>query len=467
MTQWGSLGIQAGVPCRVFLSYAHEDGVAAQQVHDTLLQLLNTQAIRDLGLRRDQIFFDVQRLKATDFWRPEILRSLEQCEILIFLVSRAALRTDGYCRSMELPGALFRSASPPLLVTVHLESVAHWDQQLIERGADRRPLGDSRALPPGDGQGTRPKPLNLWQPESEGWSVLGKELAAILLHRVTPPAVHGSRLPPASPLRRTPADVPDTGLLPYFCDQQRLAAEYEQGLGLWKRSAQAWALLVLFKGQHDDGLDKLAQRMRLKYLRKFFPGLPPPTPLHWPEPAGLKPDQQVACAVAELLETLGLDRSVVMADGLAAAARDLSQYLSECPYTTHLCACLPQANLREAGAGVLGFLRFLDTVVQPDAPVPGRLVIDLIIEPEAHELAWKLVSKWKLTGLQAVQVIEVRAPQPLEKTDLTNWHIQFVQPHFALEREDLLRLFARYFDTAAVTPLRLKTFAKVVGPLLT
>lgn len=99
-----------------------------------------------------------------DDWNDRIQSKLEEADVVIVLVSVAALSTD-YITKDEIPKALaLHNAGKTVVVPVILES-CRWDKTA---------LGALNALP------EKGKPLTQWKPQSDGWNTIANGLAKVL-----------------------------------------------------------------------------------------------------------------------------------------------------------------------------------------------------------------------------------------------------------------------------------------------
>lgn len=446
MTKWGSLGIRAGAPCRVFLSYAHDDGAKAERFHGQLLRLLHSEPLRALGLGADHVFYDKRRLADKDVWTSEIASALDTCEILIYLVSESALKPDGYCWKQELPAALFRKRQPPpTLVTVHLEDVGNWHGQVLCNGSASRSLGLSKALPMEPGKGTRPKPLSHWEPESDGWAALARELTELLCERL------GTSLPRPQPDPDGGRHaVHDRGLLPYFCDQEHLHEPLEKGLSQWKRDLGRTLVLFLQGDRDSDHPGQVFQRLKATHLK------PLARPIHEfsfhpPATHRLQGDALVREYIATFVEVLGgrwqdLHRGLVSDLGVDGVGQQLAAKLQGESVPVVLRGELPETarRIQELAGALRGLVQFLDGLPLHDAPPEhGRIILCLsVVDPALMESCEGLASP-------RTHVVKLGALDKLAREDVRQWYLERGQSLNLCEQK-ILHHFEQ--ETAPVPP---------------
>ena len=98
-----------------------------------------------------------------DVWDEKIQKELDDADVVIILASSAALATD-YITQHEIPRALeLHTAGKTIVVPLILEA-CRWE---------KTPLGPLNALP------EKGKPVNKWNPPSDGWKTVADGLASI------------------------------------------------------------------------------------------------------------------------------------------------------------------------------------------------------------------------------------------------------------------------------------------------
>lgn len=444
-------------PCRIFLSYSREDLEHAKE----LLKRLEINFDRDslkqaTGLHIADVFFDEVSLRGENDWPEGIERQLDACQMLILLVSANSLRKGGYCRKVELPLILKRNPQPRL-ITVHLEDVSGWDEMDI---ADGRTLQRSRGFPIVNGKLVSLKTAGM------PWNLVISDLHEELM-LLGPPGELAAPKPPvqaASMVQKLPAGAPpalDEKLLPYFCNQQTMENDFLDGIDVWKCSQTAWALTTLYKGCYDDGLRRLARRMRFKHLRTGTVGMSSADEyqLEWPDPEGMRPERQVVFVVNDLLQKLGVIDGVTSVGGLPQAAVALGAVLQQRNSPLHVVAALPDANLKDTAAGIKGVLKFLEDVPVPQPrPAAFRLMLDLFLEPNSWDQTTRLAKSCKLPGATASHLLELSLPELLKDRDVRNWH----RSHLS----DQIHPDALMQPLGTRLPVRQRVFAELVEPLL-
>ena len=161
--------------CKVFISYSHEDEalsdskvkVGVGYPRAFLSRLQAAIAAHDDWLTRDEIFFDDDRLAAESAWRPAIEMALNECELLIFLVSPHSVVSE-FCMTKELSRAFQRGIH---VITVLLRPSQDWYAVKVRNPAtgESKPLGEwhSGGLPK---EGGNAKPVSAWgQDEEAAW----------------------------------------------------------------------------------------------------------------------------------------------------------------------------------------------------------------------------------------------------------------------------------------------------------
>src|ERR1700736_6770102 len=109
----------------VFLSYASEDGEAAQRISD---------ALRGAGL---EVWFDRSELRGGDAWDAMIRRQIRTCSLFIPLISaNSRVRSEGYFR-LEWKLAVDRShlmaSDRAFLVPVVIDGTREGDARVPEK----------------------------------------------------------------------------------------------------------------------------------------------------------------------------------------------------------------------------------------------------------------------------------------------------------------------------------------------
>lgn len=158
--------------CKVFISYSHEDEVlkdskvkrGAGYPRAFLSRLQAAIAAHDDLLTKDEIFFDDDRLAAEPAWRPAIETALDECDLLIFLVSPHSVVSD-FCMSKEVARAMERGIN---IITVLLRPSHDWYRIKVRnpKTGEAKELGawHSGGLPKFGGNA---RPVSDWGEEEE------------------------------------------------------------------------------------------------------------------------------------------------------------------------------------------------------------------------------------------------------------------------------------------------------------
>jgi hypothetical protein len=139
----------------VFITYSKLNVPQRKRLESELKILKNE------GLLRAQ--WNDRMIDPGDTWDATIMGELENADVVVILASTAALSTD-YITDTEIPKALeLHKAGKTVVVPVIVEA-CRWD---------RTPLGTLGALP------DKGKPLNRWNPLSDGWNSVANGLATV------------------------------------------------------------------------------------------------------------------------------------------------------------------------------------------------------------------------------------------------------------------------------------------------
>lgn len=202
---------------KVFISYSHKDearcdsraevGVGYPRAFLTSLKAA-IQAHEGL-LSKDEIFFDDERLSVEAEWRPAIGKALDECELLIFLVSPHSVLSE-FCMTTELARALQRNIH---VITVLLRPLPDWYGIKVrnpESGATKL-LGEwhSGGLPKVSGNA---KPVSDWgAQEDAAWANVTERILAFIKAHPFKGADGASAPPDPAPPQPIPAPLPDSG----------------------------------------------------------------------------------------------------------------------------------------------------------------------------------------------------------------------------------------------------------------
>lgn len=172
--------------CKVFISYSHEDEVLkdskvkkdAGYPRAFLSRLCAAIAAHDGLLTKDEIFFDDARLAAEPAWRPAIETALDECGLLIFLVSPHSLVSE-FCMRTEVARAMERGIN---VITVLLRPSHDWYRVKVRnpKTGESKELGEwhSGGLPKFGGNA---KPVSAWgQDEEAAWEEVCKAIVEFM-----------------------------------------------------------------------------------------------------------------------------------------------------------------------------------------------------------------------------------------------------------------------------------------------
>lgn len=189
--------------CKVFISYSHED----EKLKDSKVKIgvgypraflsRMSAAIKphDDLLTKDEIFFDDDRLAIEWVWGGAIEMALDECDLLIFLVSPHSIESD-FCMTQELPRALQRNIP---VITVLLRPSADWHLVKVRNpvSGSSMKLGafHSGGLPK---EGGNAKAVSTWANEEDAWENVCKDILKFIKQHLGP---KGEAL-------ETPATVP-------------------------------------------------------------------------------------------------------------------------------------------------------------------------------------------------------------------------------------------------------------------
>jgi len=171
--------------CKVFISYSHEDEVLkdskvkkdAGYPRAFLSRLYAAIAAHDDLLTKDEIFFDDDRLAAEPAWRPAINTALDECGLLIFLVSPHSVVSE-FCLTKELARAFQRGVD---VITVLLRPSHDWYRVKVRNPA----TGESKALGEWHSGGVpkiggNAEPVSKWTSEDDAWEEVCKAIVKFM-----------------------------------------------------------------------------------------------------------------------------------------------------------------------------------------------------------------------------------------------------------------------------------------------
>jgi hypothetical protein len=439
-------------PCRLFLSYSHDDAGAMKELLMHLRRMFEDIDLRTAtGLTMHEVFLDETRLSGINGWSAEIERQIDTCEVFIMLMSAYSFDPKSYCRQYELPRMMVRR-SLPLIVTVHLEEIPRWDRQVV---AGVGTLPECVALPK-VGRFSPPKRRGDPMP----WKEVVQELHDHLMvrcRRDVPPSPQDAPPPTVQAHARAQAHAAEPvapALLPYLCDQGKLSNGYADEIDEWRRRPDAWALVLLFKGHCDDGLRSLGRRFRRDHLKPWLKGAPECLTIEWPV-HGTRSDRVVVQVVAALCGLLELHDLDVAKDTLKEAAAAMVQKLGRLSCPLHVVSYLPGGDWADTAAGIKALLQFFDQV---PVDVQGRrwLVIDLILESNQPGTLVGLAKKCRPARLRGAHLAELLEPEQVPLAPIEHWFRTYF-PHASSQQQ------TAFLQNIGQPPLRMRAFAERVG----
>lgn len=400
----------------VFISYSHKDYDAAAAFFKELCALaLNKES---LGLRKDRIFFDQEKLKAGDRWSDSIETSLRRSDLFFFLVSPDSTLSE-FCIDKELAIA---AALQITIIPVLLERTPYWESRVVKGDPDGGDLGSFNAVPINGGNGPDPIESGQWPSPRHGRAAAIEQIAGRLM-RDTAASVARGMEPKPPPGRKTPPFK----LLPAYCNQVPTENSFLDGLDLWSDDR---ALVVLVKGVFDDDAPACWDRLRddklAEYCEEKGLALPSTRPMTLPRAAEAGAEaSSLALALRRSLSSAVFDNSRRLGPGA-----DLAPALKESMVL--LCATLPEQSQDDAAKVLAALLGVLDELLA-QAPA-NRLVVAIVVENPALVANEKLVETLGLAARSArCHIVETRALQPLGRDDVLVWYR-------AYELEDQIRV---------------------------
>lgn len=175
-----------GKRCKVFISYSHKDevrggsqvepGSGYPKVFYSRFQAAIA-AHKDL-LASEEIFFDDARLGTEPVWRRAIETALDECWLLIFLVSPDSILSN-FCMTKEIPRALLRGAR---VMTVVLRPSPDWHGVKVSDPTSGRALGELGEFHAGGlpKAGANTKAICDWASEDDAWAKTCEGILAFL-----------------------------------------------------------------------------------------------------------------------------------------------------------------------------------------------------------------------------------------------------------------------------------------------
>lgn len=423
---------------RVFVSYAHQDARKPSGQHqgqsllDTfkiqLRNLRHTLASRGCQLHPDEIFIDSERLNAGEAWRDEIGQALDECDVLVFLVSPDSRASD-FCVTEEVSRVARRGK---LIVPLLLRETADWAElQLVGAGL----LGEchSGGLPKNDLGNAMAICHPDWGHPDRGWAAATEKLTecfAIHLFGVNEdvpsPPKGGTGLPGARVTAPLPVELP----VAYFCDQLHVTTGFEDGFDEHQRLhalAPPHALLAIVQGEYDDQPDRLVDRLHHYHLAvrlqaKGLAHAPQRVPMAWP--------------VGNLVNRPFPGRAVLKHLCEAINAR-LAIELGACQHVTEAAAVI-DAHFAKPSTQPVAVFALLPDRDRATAAALRHLVACLDLCTNAHGKMAKLAlycvdeqpgarAHWarQLPVTQRMTTLALLPLKPVDEAQLRQWYVQY------------------------------------------
>jgi internalin A len=139
----------------IFISYSKTDVLQRKRLEIQLKLLMNEGLI-------ERVWHD-RMIDPGDEWDPTIQRELKDADIVIILVSSAALSTE-YIAKHEIPTALELHRNRESIIVPVILQACRWQ---------KTQLGELNALP------EKAQPLNSWKRSSDGWNNVADGIAAV------------------------------------------------------------------------------------------------------------------------------------------------------------------------------------------------------------------------------------------------------------------------------------------------
>jgi hypothetical protein len=321
-------------PCRIFVSYAHED--AKDEIDRADVRPRGLLGRFELGLkfllesrlagipgapRLDEVFIDLNRLNAEPAWSSAIESALNQCELFIYLVSPASLGSS-FCLNQELKPVLARQIPA---TTILLRPVP---EKWYETEVGGVTLGSlhSGGLPKAHGNA---KAITLWDNRDEAWSRVSDDVEALIR------SVFKLQAPPVPVRRGAEPAIAWMPPVPFLCNQDPVVTPFAAALDSWVRSPVHSPLAVLVQGTTEDGLSGFVDRLRVRELgprlRKWQCG-PAIRGRHMIWPRAVASEERfdglsAARALFKAIDEQFLEPELADCDRLEHAAEQLRHYL--------------------------------------------------------------------------------------------------------------------------------------------
>ncbi|MEP7251907.1 MAG: toll/interleukin-1 receptor domain-containing protein [Ginsengibacter sp.] len=138
-------------PVSFFVSYAHAD----EAFKDELLEFLSPLS------RANQIkLWDDRAILVGDKWNDEIIKALEECEVILLLLSPAFLASD-YINDVELVSAMESHKQNKLRIIPIMVKACDLSSHIVPN--EEYKISDFQGLP------KNMKPINKWELREDGW----------------------------------------------------------------------------------------------------------------------------------------------------------------------------------------------------------------------------------------------------------------------------------------------------------
>ncbi len=140
---------------RVFISYSHTDEAQRKRLE------LHLKVLTVHGVLHDK--WDDRKIQPGENWDTTIKRELEEADVVLLLVSTAAIASD-YIHKVEMQRALAREAAGECVVIPIILEHCAWELPELKK---------LQALPAGA------KPVRTWTPQSVGWNSVSDGLRKV------------------------------------------------------------------------------------------------------------------------------------------------------------------------------------------------------------------------------------------------------------------------------------------------
>jgi hypothetical protein len=246
-------------PVRVFLSFAHKDDEARQELRKSLATFRANKWIE---------YWDDRQIPPGGEWDPAIKQQLEKADLILFLVSRAFLDSE-FIRRKEIPLAMARQRSGSAVVIPIIYEACNWGDSVFghldPRPKDGKPIASAANMAEAWQNGVT-FPLREWI--FQRCPQLSDRLKS----------TWEADLQPLPNKRSNPLELLDR-------NPQVMAFEKELVAHLAQRSGHPF-VTILF-GESEDRPPWLVKRLRQKSLGNLLYGSTPPNEVVWRDPPAL------------------------------------------------------------------------------------------------------------------------------------------------------------------------------------